>query len=189
MRERKRVIRLLVTDATLARTDNTITVHIRLKGGQDRTLALPIPLAAWQIRQTPTEVVSAIDTPLEDHTDSEIAAILTSKGMVSGTGQPLHARLIRQIGKAYQLCSHTQRLREEGLFTLTDIARHLGVGPSTVKTWRNQGLLTGRRANDKNEWLYQLPSPDLARPRRGRPPRTPAPTAETITTSTTRSAV
>jgi transposase-like protein len=109
--------------------------------------------------------------------------------MVSGTGQPLHARLIRQIGKAYQLRSHTQRLREEGLFTLTDIARHLGVGPSTVKTWRNQGLLTGRRANDKNEWLYQLPSPDLARPRRGRPPRTPAPTAETITTSTTRSAV
>ncbi|MCE7006955.1 recombinase family protein [Kibdelosporangium philippinense] len=189
MRERKRVIRLLLTDATLARTDSTITVHIRLKGGQDRTLSLPIPLAAWQIRQTPAEVVSAIDTLLEEHTDSEIAAILTSKGMVSGTGQPLHARLIRQIGKAYHLRSHTQRLRDEGLLTLNDIARHLGVGTSTVKTWRNQGLLTGRRANDKNEYLYQLPSPDIARPRRGRPPRKPAPPTETTTTSTTRSAV
>ncbi len=189
MRERKRVIRLLVTDATLARTDNSITVHIRLKGGQDRTLSLPIPLASWQIRQTPTAVVSAIDVLLEDHTDSEIAAILTSKGMVSGTGQPLHARLIRQIGKAYHLRSHTQRLRDEGLLTLNDIAHHLGVGPSTVKTWRDAGLLTGRRANDKNEYLYQLPGPDLARPRRGRPPRKPAPAAETITTSTTRSAV
>ncbi|MCE7003289.1 recombinase family protein [Kibdelosporangium philippinense] len=188
MRERKRIARLLLTDITLARTDN-ITVHIRLRGGQDHTLTLPLPLASWQIRQTPTEVVSAIDTLLEEHTDSEIAAILTSKGMVSGTGQPLHARLIRQIGKAYQLRSHTQRLREEGLLTLNDIARHLGVGLSTVKTWRNAGLLTGRRANDKNEYLYQLPSPDLARPRRGRPPRKPSPAGKTTTTSTTRSAV
>jgi DNA invertase Pin-like site-specific DNA recombinase len=189
MRERKRVIRLLVTDATLARTDNTITVHIRLKGGQDRTLSLPIPLASWQIRQTPAEVVSAIDTLLEDHTDSEIAAILTSKGMLSGTGQPLHARLIRQIGKAYQLRSHTQRLRDEGLLTLNDIAHHLGISANTVKTWRDAGLLTGRRANDKNEYLYQLPGPDLARPRIGRPPRKPAVAVETTTTTTTRSAV
>ncbi len=189
MRERKRAIRLLVTDATLARTDNAITVHIRLKGGQDRTLSLPIPLAAWQIRQTPAEVVSAIDTLLEEHTDSEIAAILTHKGMVSGTGQPLHARLIRQIGKAYQLRSHTQRLRDEGLLTLTEIARHLGVGPSTVKTWRNNGLLTGKRANDKGEYLYQLPGHDLARPRRGRPPRNPTVAAATTITSITRSAV
>jgi hypothetical protein len=59
MRERKRVIRLLVTDGILARTDNT-TVHIRLKGRQDRTLSLPIPLVSWEIRQTPAEVVSVI---------------------------------------------------------------------------------------------------------------------------------
>jgi DNA invertase Pin-like site-specific DNA recombinase len=189
MRERKRIIRLLVTDATLARTDSTITVHIRLKGGQDRTLSLPIPLASWQIRQTPAEVVSAIDALLEEHTDSEIAAILTSQGMVSGTGQPLHARLIRQIGKAYQLPSHTQRLRDQGLLTLNDIARHLGISANTVKTWRDQGLLTGRRANDKNEYLYQPPGPGLVRPRIGRPPRKPAPAIETTTTSTTRSAV
>jgi hypothetical protein len=189
MRERKRVIRLLVTDATLARTDNSITVHIRLKGGQDHTLSLPIPLASWQIRQTPAEVVTAIDTLLDEHTDSEIATILTGQGMVSGTGQPLHARLIRQIGKAYQLRSHTQRLRDAGLLTLNDIARHLGISANTVKTWRDQGLLTGRRANDKGEYLYQYPGPGLARPRIGRPPRKPALATETTTTSTTRSAV
>jgi hypothetical protein len=188
MRERKRVIRLLVTDVTLARADR-ITVHIRLNGGQDHTLTLPIPLASWQIRQTPTDVVSAIDTLLEEHTDSEIAAILTSQGMVSGTGQPLHARLIRQIGKAYQLRSHTQRLRDEGLLTLNDIARQLAIHPHTVKKWRDAGLLTGRRANDKGEYLYQLPGPDLARPRIGRPARNPVLANETTTTSTTRSAV
>jgi DNA invertase Pin-like site-specific DNA recombinase len=189
MRERKRAIRLLITDATLARTDSNITVHIRLKGGQDHTLTLPIPLTSWQIRQTPAEVVSAVDGLLDEHTDSEIAAILSSQGLTSGAGGPLHLGIIRHIRHAYQLRSHTQRLRDQGLLSLNEIARHLSVRPNTVKKWRNQGLLTGRRANDKGEWLYQLPSPDLVRPRTGRPPRTPAPAIETTTTSTTRSAV
>lgn len=189
MRERKRIIRLLVTDVTLARTDTTITVHIRLKGGQDHTLQLPIPLTAWQIRQTPTDVVAAIDTLLDEHTDSEIAAILTAQGMTSGTGESLHLGIIRHIRHAYHLPSHTQRLRDQGLLTLSEIARHLQVSTSTVKIWRNNGLLTGKRANDKGEYLYQLPGPDLARPRRGRPPRPPAPNHEITTTSTTRSAV
>ncbi|WP_433520636.1 recombinase family protein [Nocardia pseudovaccinii] len=189
MRERKRVVRLLIADATLARNDTTITVHIRLRGGQDHTLTLPIPLASWQIRQTPTEVVTAVDTLLDEHTDSEIAAILTNQGLTSGTGGPLHLGIIRHIRHAYQLRSHTQRLRDQGLLTLNEIARHLAISPNTVKTWRNSGLLTGKRANDKGEYLYQLPSPDLARPRPGRPPRKPTPATTTTTASTTRSAV
>jgi hypothetical protein len=188
MRERKRIARLLLADITLARTDD-ITVHIRLRGGQDHTLTLPLPLASWQIRQTPAEVVSQIDTLLEEHTDSQIADLLTQQGLTSGTGQPLHAPLVRQSREAYQLRSHTQRLRDQGLLSLNEIARHLDICPRTVKTWRDAGLLTGRLANDKGEYLYQLPGPDLNRPRKGRPPRNPSPASETTTTSTTRSAV
>ncbi|MFM9662867.1 recombinase family protein, partial [Streptomyces scabiei] len=85
---RKRLVRLLVTDVTLVRADQ-ITVHVRLTGGQEHTLTRPVPLASWQIRQTPPEVVAAIDALLNDHTDGQIAAILTERGHVSGTGQPL----------------------------------------------------------------------------------------------------
>jgi DNA invertase Pin-like site-specific DNA recombinase len=186
-RERKRLIRLLISDVTLLRTDQ-ITAHVRLRGGQHHSLHLPIPLAAWQLRQTPPEVVSAIDELLDDHTDAQIATILSARGMVSGTGQPLHARLIGQIRTHYQLPSHTQRLRNAGLLTLAEIARRLHVHPHTVKKWRNAGLLTGRLANDKGEYLYQLPGPDLARPHTGRPPRRPSPT-ETPSASTTGGAV
>src|SRR6266498_1113868 len=189
-RERKRLIRLLISDVTLTRTDQ-ITAHVRLRGGQDHSLHLPIPLAAWQLRQTPPEVVSAIDQLLDDHTDAQIATILSSRGLVSGTGQPLHARLIGQIRTHYQLPSHPQRLRDAGLLSLAEIARRLAIHPNTVKKWRNDGLLTGRLANDKGEYLYQLPGPDLVRPRTGRPPRRPSPTTTTKTTaaSTTGGAV
>jgi DNA invertase Pin-like site-specific DNA recombinase len=162
-RERKRLIRLLISDVTLTRTDQ-ITAHVRLRGGQDHSLHLPIPLAAWQLRQTPPEVVSAIDELLDlldDHTDAQIATILSSRGLVSGTGQPLHARLIGQIRTHYQPPSHPQQLRNTGLLTLAETARRLTIHPNTVKKWPNDGLLTGRLANDKGEYLYQLPRPDL----------------------------
>ena len=113
LRERKRMVRLLIEDATIRRTD-TITVHIRLKGGQHHTLTLPLPLAAWQLRQTPPLIVAAIDELTKEHTDSQIATILNGRNLISGTGQPLHARLIRQTRKAHQLRSHTQRLRDTG---------------------------------------------------------------------------
>jgi hypothetical protein len=182
--------RLLITDVTLLKTD-AITAHVRLRGGQTHSLHLPAPLAAWQLRQTPTAVVSAIDQLLDDHTDAQIATILSARGLTSGTGQPLHARLIRQIRIHYQLPSHTQRLRDAGLLSLAEIARRLGIHPNTVKKWRNDGLLTGRLANDKGEYLYQLLGPDLTRPRTGRPPRRPGPTTTTKTTaaSTTGGAV
>jgi DNA invertase Pin-like site-specific DNA recombinase len=187
LRERKRMVRLLIDDVTIRR-DNAITVHIRLKGGQHHSLTLPLPLAAWQLRQTPPHVITAINELLDEHTDSQIAAILTSRNLTSGTGQPLHGRLIGQLRHHYQLRSHTQRLRDAGLLTLTEIGHRLGVSPNTVKTWRNKGLLTGRLANDKGEYLYQMPDRHLPRPRPGRPPRNPS-TTEITSASTTRSAV
>ena len=48
MRERKRLIRLLVTDVTLIKTVEQITAHVRLSGGQQHTLSVPRPLRAWE---------------------------------------------------------------------------------------------------------------------------------------------
>ncbi|MEU4234854.1 recombinase family protein [Nonomuraea sp. NPDC026600] len=184
MRERKRLVRLLVTDVTLIR-DQQITAHVRLRGGQERTLTLPIPLASWQLRQTPPDLVSEIDTLLDEHTDGQIAALLTVRGHLSGSGHPLHAKIIRNIRRAYNLRSHPQRLIDQGLLPLNEIARRLNIHPKTVNKWRDAGLLTGQLANDKGEYLYQLPGPDLVRPRIGRPP-SPRPARTITTTGSTR---
>ncbi|RXS81496.1 recombinase family protein [Streptomyces sp. TM32] len=174
-RERKRLVRLLVADVTLVRADQ-ITIHVRLPGGQEHTLVRPLPLASWQIRQTPPEIVATIDALLNDHTDGQIAAILTERGHLSGTGQPLTAGIVKHIRKAYDLRSHPQRLADLGLVSLREMARGLNLHTNTVKKWRDAGLLTGRIANDKGEFFYYPPGPDLARPRIGRPPRQrPAP--------------
>jgi DNA invertase Pin-like site-specific DNA recombinase len=171
MRERKRMIRLLVEDVTLRRGQR-ITIAVRLRGGQHHQLNVPLPRAAWELRQTPPEVVAAIDDLLDHHCHTQIADILNQHGLTSGGGRPFHRLVVRNIRDAYQLRSREQRLRDQGLITLNEIAVHFGIHPTTAKDWHQAGLLTGTPFNDKGERLYQKPGPDFIRPTIGRRPNT-----------------
>ena len=159
-RERKRITRLLLTDVTVTRTSDTITAHIRLPGGQDHTLRLPVPQTAWELRQTSPQVVTAVDELLDHHTHAEIADILNTRGMVSGEGRPFHHLIIMRIRDHYQLRTREQRLRDAGMLTLTEIAALLSVSTGTVKAWHHAGLITGHPYNDKGQCLYPPPGPN-----------------------------
>ncbi len=167
-RERKRIARLLLNDVTITRTCDTITAHVRLSGGQNNTLSVPAPKTAWQLRQTPPEIVAQIDRLLEHHTHAEIAEILNSQGRTSGENRPFHALIIRNIRDHYQLRHREQRLRDQGLLTLQEMATLLKISTITVKKWHRAGIVSGQRYNDKDQVLYHRPGPDLQTPHRGR---------------------
>ena len=61
MRERKRLIRLLVTDITLTKIDGQIVAHVRLSGGRQHTLKMPRPLRAWEAHTTPPTTIKLIE--------------------------------------------------------------------------------------------------------------------------------
>jgi len=157
-RERKRIARLLIEDVTLNKTDQ-IHLHVRFRGGQTTTLTLPLPLRAWQQRQTDPDTIKLLDRLLDDHTDAETAAKLNAAGRCSGTGQPFTARTVLGIRRYGNLPSHADRLRARGMLTLNEIADQLGVHPHTIKHWRHAGMLNSHKANDKNERLYEPPAP------------------------------
>ena len=119
MRERKRIARLLLTDVTVTRTSDTITAHVRLAGGQHRTLTLPVPKRAWEIRQTPATTITEVDRLLDHHTCAEIAGILRRRGLANGEGKPLTATMVQRVIRTYQLRSRRQRLLAAGLIPLS----------------------------------------------------------------------
>lgn len=157
-RERKRVARLLLEDVTLNRTDQ-IHAHVRLRGGQTRSLTVPLPPPAWKTRETNPETLALLDRLLDEHTDAEVAAILNASGHRSGMGKPFTNRIVLELRRDHNLPSHAERLRASGLLTLGEIADQLGVSASTVKAWQRAGLLVSEKVNDKNERLYQPPTP------------------------------
>ena len=175
MRERKRIARLLLTDVTATRTADTITAHVRLAGGQHRTLAIPAPLPVGDQRRTPADVLAAIDELLDRHTTGEIAGILNQRGTASGTGEPFHRLIVDHIIRTYRLRSRRSRLRATGMLTLAETAAAHHVHPHTIKAWRRAGIVSAERYNDKGEHLYYPPDPANPpnRPKIGRRPKAP----------------
>ncbi|MFQ5592293.1 MAG: recombinase family protein [Phycisphaerae bacterium] len=155
-RERKRMVRLLVEDATLTKGDE-ITVGLRFRGGATQTLTLPPAQPAWQLRQTSADVVAEIDALLDEYTEAKIAKILSDKGYVSGEGKRFHAGIVKRLRRDYHIKKRYDRLRDAGMLTVAEMANLLGVTASTVKTWRNHGLLRAHAYNDKNQCLYEYP--------------------------------
>lgn len=159
-RERKRMVRLMLEDVTLLKGDR-LAVHVRFRGGISKSLDLPRPLSAWQMRQTDPAVVKEVDRLLPQHTDGQIAAILNERGFRSGTGKPFHRLLVADIRLTYDLTDRYTRFRAQGMLTKAEMAARLGISTSLVKAWRQQGLLVAHAYNDKNEYLYALPPEDL----------------------------
>jgi len=154
MRERKRLIRLLVTDVTLNKTGDQIAAHVRLSGGQQHTLQVPRPLRAWEAHTTPPTTIKLIDQLLNDHTYDETVEILNHKRLTGGWGHPFTVVSLTQLCKHRGIPSHQQRLRAAGMLTLDEIAAQLGVTAQTIKIWQRRGDITGRRIDGRRAHLY-----------------------------------
>jgi hypothetical protein len=170
-RERKRMLGLLIEDVTLLKKE-TITAHVRFRGGATTTLTLPLPLNAWQGRTTPATTLHQIDALLEEHTDAEVARILNERGLETGAGANFKTEKVRWFRFAKGLKSLKQRLLDAGWLTTEEYADKLGVHYATIKAWRSKGLIHARMCNDRGQWLFDARQNDPPTPRAaGKRPR------------------
>jgi hypothetical protein len=157
MRERKRILRLLIADVTLIKSDK-ITVHIRLSGGANRTLNLDRPLPIAQIRKFKPELVAEVDRLLNNHCDREIADILNQRGFRTWESKPFNLKKIDFIRGAYNLPSRRERLRERGMLTTEEVAERFDIAKTTVHEWGRQGLIKKYYSDNCNRGLWELPA-------------------------------
>lgn len=159
-RERKRIVRLLIEDVTILK-GKQLTCHIRFKGGTCRTLNLPLPQPACELRRTPQEVVKAIDELLDDYPEFKIADILTDRGMKSGTGQSFTMEHVSRIRIAYGLPNRQKRLRKQGKLLARELSERLGISCNKIRRCRELGLLTVYEYR-KGKYLYDDPGIEFA---------------------------
>lgn len=160
-RDRKRMARLLLEDVTLRR-EKEVLAQVRFKGGATRELRLPLPQRRWELRQAKPEIRAEIDRLLADHTDAEVAKDLNRRDLRTSVGNRFTKQIVRQIRRGYRLRSYAERLQSnKGLLPTRQLAELLGITGYQVNYWRKQGLLQGVPVNDKNDQLYQRPSPEI----------------------------
>jgi len=103
----------------------------------------------------PSRMMSMSDQLLDDHTCAEVAAILNSKGLQTGTGMPFTADVVDRLIHRRKLRSRHTRLRQRGYLTLPEAAAALGISTNEVCR-RSEGSLTGLLYG-VNKYLYEPP--------------------------------
>ncbi len=156
VREKKRMIRLLLEDVTMIKGEE-ITLYVRFKGGADKTIIIPLPPKGWQHALTSPEIVKLINELIDNYSYSEIASILNERGYKSGTGRPFNDKIIGSIRANYNLKTRYARLRKAGKLTQTEVANLLWVTNPTIRKWGKKGLIKTYPYNDRSECLYEHP--------------------------------
>jgi DNA invertase Pin-like site-specific DNA recombinase len=151
--ERKRMLRLLIEDITLIKAD-TITAHIRLRGGATRTLKIDRPLSIAEVRKTKPEVVAEIDRLLDQHCDDEIAQILNREGRRTSQNAPFDIQKIAYIRRAYSLKSCHSRMRTKGWLTAKEMSVRHGVAIATIHFWARRGRLQKHQYQKPRRCLF-----------------------------------
>ncbi|TVQ81361.1 MAG: recombinase family protein [Flavobacteriales bacterium] len=153
-KDRKRMVRLLIEDVTLRKSEK-LSIKIRFKGGQTSSSELPLPKSAWVEKKHSPTIIKKIDELLEDHTDGEAAEKLNQLGLVSGTGKKFDANRVATIRRAYNIKSFYTRLKSKGLKTIAEICDNYNVSRYVVYKWRDRGQLKGIRYDDCGRYLYE----------------------------------
>jgi hypothetical protein len=160
MKEKKRMLRLLIEDVTLTRGD-ALHVDVRFAGGATRSLDVPLPKSCVELRTTDAEVVKEIDRLIDTYTDGEIADLLNERGVRTVVTTPWTAARIGRLRTIYRLTDRRTRLLAQGLLTPQDVAARYGTVLSTVHLWRRRGLLRAHPIDDRGNYLYEIPPEDL----------------------------
>ena len=172
--ERKRMVALLIEDATLIK-EQDIRIHVRFRGGRTTSLTVNRPQSMALVRKTRSEVVEALDRLLETHTDREAAVALNERGYRNWQGQSFTPKKVSLVRRTYGLKSRFERLRARGLLTGEEMAHRLGVSTTTVHTLGRTGLLPRHLYGSPVRCLYEPIDPTLfLKGKGGRRPRPPA---------------
>jgi len=158
-RERKRMVRLLIEDVTLRKTERVV-IQIRFKSGMMHSLTVPLPA---ELNMCKPEVIAEIDRLLDDHTYSEIATLMNERGYRNVEGGIFSAKSLSQLCCRRKLKSRYQRLRDKGLLTITEMTQKLGVQKLTIHRWHHAGLLRGHVYDDRGSCLFEDPGRPLPR--------------------------
>jgi DNA invertase Pin-like site-specific DNA recombinase len=152
-RQRKRVVRLVIEDVTVHKTDH-IVAHIRFKGGATQTISVALPPPFAQSRLTAPETLAAMDRLLEEYTDAGVAEQLNRQGYRTFDGLPFQSIHVYQLRRHHGLADRFARLRARGLLTAEELAHSYGVTAQTLWRWYRQGRIVGMCYNDRGSCLF-----------------------------------
>jgi DNA invertase Pin-like site-specific DNA recombinase len=139
-RDRKRMLRLLVRDITVTKSDEPkiIRLHIRWQGGETETLQVHLPPNRADAVRYPEAFVARVRELAVEHHDEEIVNILRTEGRESSTKKSLTVKMIRALRYKHHIAPPQP---PEGAFEIREVCERYGVSRSVVQHWIYHGII------------------------------------------------
>lgn len=159
--DRKRIIRYLIKDVTIKRTDHhTAVVQICFQGGAVQTLEAPIAKPRYKVIETPKDVIDFLRKEAESHPYTQLTAMLNEQGYSRQCGRPFTPKNVHRIMKDYGIKSMKQRYLDRGWLTLYEMAERVGITPAGLSYQVKHGIYQGDFVvvEDRGTMLFAPPA-------------------------------
>jgi DNA invertase Pin-like site-specific DNA recombinase len=168
--DRKRLLRLVLTEVTLTThpAERSAEVTILWCGGAITQHHVQCPPIGWHMR-TKTSVVERLRCLAQQYPDHRIAEQLNAEGILTQTGKPWTNARVYAMRKQYRIPTacpvNTKQTaaRADQLMPAKAAARLLGVSPSLIQLWVQQGVLVCDQRCPASKLWVRVTTKDIAR--------------------------
>lgn len=159
-RDRKELLRTLL-DEVIIRIDREAKraeLTLRWRGGALTELGVALPRQAPAKIRTSEDTVALIRRLAAHHPDAAIAGILNRQGRTSARGQAFTASIVSSLRTHWKIPCHQpgHTPRDNAPISVAEAARELGVVPSTVHRWVNDGFIPAEQTTPGAPWRIRL---------------------------------
>jgi DNA invertase Pin-like site-specific DNA recombinase len=159
-RDRKELLRTLLEEVKVDvdRPAARAQLTLRWRGGAITELAIRLPRSPYRPLRTDEETVALLRRLAVHYPDAVIAGVLNRQGRRSAHGERFTVSIVSSLRTSWNIPRHQPptTLPEGELATVTEAARQLGVAPSTLHRWLQDGFLGGEQVTPGAPWQIRL---------------------------------
>jgi DNA invertase Pin-like site-specific DNA recombinase/uncharacterized protein YndB with AHSA1/START domain len=159
-RDRKELLRTLLEEVIVAveRAEFRADLTLRWRGGAITELRVDLPRSNPPKIRTEEPTIELLRRLAAHYSDATIAGILNRQGRRSATGERFTASMVGSL-RRYRGIARFEPPAEAPsgeLVTVTKAAEELGVAPSTLHRWLNDGFIAGEQVTPGAPWQIRL---------------------------------
>jgi DNA invertase Pin-like site-specific DNA recombinase len=159
-RDRKELLRALLDDVTLKveRENSNAHLTLRWRGGLFSEIDVPLPRSHPAPIRTADDTIDLLRRLAAHYPDTVIAGILNRQGRTTATGLSFTANRVSSLRTHWEIpCFEAKQQAQDGeCMTIEQAARTLGLAPSTLHRWLNDGFIAGEQVTPGAPWRIRV---------------------------------
>jgi DNA invertase Pin-like site-specific DNA recombinase len=163
-KDRKQLLRTLLDEVAITvhrdHTEGRADLVLRWKGGAISDLTVPLRRTPPSRLRTSEDTISLVRRLAVHYPDAKIAGILNQQQRRTARGMSFTASRVQSLRHHWHIGCHqpSDQIPEGELLNVTQAARELGIAPSTLLRWLNDGFVGGEQITPGAPWRIRLTS-------------------------------